>query len=406
MVSEGKLVDFDHVAAGHEGVQSTATGELIFKPCTQSEVDFYESAADHTAFHKHIPVHVGALTLRSHMPDLSAIQQASSSGTPSLAASSIPEETPIMSSSLTPEMSKNIMPLMAPPPSQGWVPSGGKRIDSGLLIALENVAYGFERPNILDVKLGARLWADDAPPAKRAKLDAVSKETTSSSLGFRIAGMKVWKNADAADKEAPTSLTTYDGNVFDKDGYRCYNKNYGRMFNDDDVKNGFETYFYGLAGIDRSRSKAIIERMLIDLRDIERVLTAEESRMYSSSILMVYEGDPKALNAALEIEHRRLSQPANPKAGIMIEEPAAVEALSNITDSVQPSSSHVNDENNIADDEEENEDEEDAGPKVYDVRMIDFAHASWTPGQGPDENVLKGIRNVIRILQGILDDDL
>jgi 1D-myo-inositol-tetrakisphosphate 5-kinase/inositol-polyphosphate multikinase len=28
------------------------------------------------------------------------------------------------------------------------------------------------------------------------------------------------------------------------------------------------------------------------------------------------------------------------------------------------------------------------------VKMIDFAHAQWTPGKGPDENVIKGLKNI------------
>jgi 1D-myo-inositol-tetrakisphosphate 5-kinase/inositol-polyphosphate multikinase len=36
-------------------------------------------------------------------------------------------------------------------------------------------------------------------------------------------------------------------------------------------------------------------------------------------------------------------------------------------------------------------------PRVYSLKLIDFAHAQWTPGQGPDENNLKGVRSLIRI---------
>ena len=73
-----------------------------------------------------------------------------------------------------------------------WKPSGGKKLETGVAVVLENITAGFTHPNIMDVKLGARLWADDAPASKRRKLDEVSKETTSGSLGFRIAGMKMW----------------------------------------------------------------------------------------------------------------------------------------------------------------------------------------------------------------------
>jgi len=38
------------------------------------------------------------------------------------------------------------------------------------------------------------------------------------------------------------------------------------------------------------------------------------------------------------------------------------------------------------------------GPHIAVAKLIDFAHASWTPGQGPDENALQGVRNVLSIL--------
>ena len=38
----------------------------------------------------------------------------------------------------------------------------GKRIETNQAVVLENAAHGYVKPNILDVKLGVRLWADDA----------------------------------------------------------------------------------------------------------------------------------------------------------------------------------------------------------------------------------------------------
>jgi len=43
-------------------------------------------------------------------------------------------------------------------------------------------------------------------------------------------------------------------------------------------------------------------------------------------------------------------------------------------------------------------------PKIQVLKLIDFAHAEWTPGTGPDENVLHGIRNVIKLLDEIQKD--
>lgn len=295
-----------------------------------------------------------------------------------------------------------------------WVPSGGKEIDTGLSIVLENIACGFRRPNVLDVKLGARLWADDALPAKRRRLDEVSEETTSSSLGYRIAGMKVWTGeqgeTDEGDRTDPYA-TEHEGaegekgEIIEKDGYRRYDKWYGRSFDKDSVRQGFETFLAGakLGKIDRS--KLIAQRLENDLKSLLQVLEAEESRMYSSSVLIIYEGDPDAMEHALEEEKKtppprsqeeeedededdqefELPEEALELVDVQLGQGMPQQAI-NIT--IDPQTMPVPDLE---------EDEEDT-PKVHDLRLIDFAHANWTPGQGPDENVLVGVRSLIKLL--------
>ena len=81
--------------------------------------------------------------------------------------------------------------------------------------------------------------------------------------------------------------------------------------------------------------------------------------MYSASILLVYEGDVDAYARAKE---RLRSAPAG-----------------------------------------EEGDEEDDLPQLAAVKMIDFAHATWAPGQGPDENALRGMRSTTSILKDLLD---
>jgi len=297
-----------------------------------------------------------------------------------------------------------------------WVPSGGKKIDTGLSIVLENVACGFRRPNVLDVKLGARLWADDAPPAKRSKLDAVSKETTSSSVGYRIAGMKIWTGengeTDEGDRTDPYA-TKYEGaegekgEVIEKDGYRRYDKWYGRSFNKDNVKQGFETFLAGAKTGKIDRSKMIARRLADELKNMQQVIEAEESRMYSASVLVVYEGDPDAREHAIEEENNappprsreeqedededdeefEIPEDALEVVDLQLGEGMPQQAI-NI--SIDPQNMQVPD---LADDEG------DETPKVHDLRLIDFAHASWTPGQGPDENILFGVRSLIKVLE-------
>ena len=90
---------------------------------------------------------------------------------------------------------------------------------------------GFQRPNILDVKLGIRVWADDASPEKRNKMDKVSSETTSGSLGLRITGMRLWEEPQGGQGR-----------------YQVYEKDYGRRFNAQNVRRGFEEFFYARRG--------------------------------------------------------------------------------------------------------------------------------------------------------------
>ncbi|KAJ5656438.1 hypothetical protein N7507_008388 [Penicillium longicatenatum] len=431
LLGSDDLVPFDHVAAGHDGVRRTLSGSLIVKPCTQQEVEFYESSALHPGFREFMPLFVGSLSSAEQQQPF-AIAAAQQSGAVFLPVLGNPPTDPACPA----ESSTPALPAIAAPaaivPVEGvngagtptekpWVPSEGKKLETGLSIVLENVASGFRRPNVLDVKLGARLWADDAPPAKRSKLDAVSKETTSSSLGFRIAGMKVWTGEDGEpDEGARTNpyATKYEGaegekgKVIETNGYRRYDKWYGRSFNEGNVKEGFETFLAGAKAGAVDRSGMIARRIVEELKNVQEVLEAEESRMYSSSVLVVYEADPEAMEVALE-EEKRLSeqQPRDPEekeddddevdfeiseeAFELVDVHGMPQKAINI--SIDPQMAQLP-EINLDDDE----DDEDT-PKVHDLRVIDFAHAKWTPGEGPDENILTGIRSLIKILEELAE---
>ncbi|KAJ5654095.1 hypothetical protein N7490_001098 [Penicillium lividum] len=412
------------MASYSEGVRRTLSGSLIVKPCTKQEVEFYESSALHPSFQEFMPLFVGSLSSAEQQQPL-AIAAAQQSGAVFLPALGGAPTDPVCPELVTPALPT----LPAAVPLEGvnagilaespWVPSEGKKLETGLSIVLENVASGFRRPNVLDVKLGERLWADDAPPAKRSKLDAVSKETTSSSLGFRIAGMKVWTGEDGeADAGARTNpyATKYEGaegekgEVLEKNGYRRYDKWYGRSFNESNVKEGFATFLAGAKAGTVDRSKMIARRIVEELKNVQQVLESEESRMYSSSVLVIYEADPEAMGIALEEEKRLSEQPRdedvqeeddddeddyefNEEAFELVDVQGMPQRAINI--SIDPAQMP---EIDLGDDE----DDEDM-PKVHDLRVIDFAHAKWTPGEGPDENVLRGIHSLIKILEELAE---
>lgn len=289
-----------------------------------------------------------------------------------------------------------------------WTPSNGGKITTNCALVMENVADGYKKPNVLDVKLGARLWADDAPPAKRAKLDKVAAETTSKPLGFRVAGMRIWQGADAIDQKG-----------VNLDGYRLYDKDYGRGLTADNVVEGFEDYFLVARGTRPPRNtRKLIRRFVEDLEGMQAVLEKEESRMYSASLLFVYEGDPTVLQEALVKETNMLDfmetqeESAPNGDGVPTYQEWRPIALSSPIGPPKAWIREKSDENgpNVLHDPDMNSaklgidtiDEEPSLPHIQALKLIDFAHATWTPGKGPDENLLHGIRNVIKTLNELL----
>jgi len=92
------------------------------------------------------------------------------------------------------------------------------------------------------------------------------------------------------------------------------------------------------------------------------MLSRHESRMYSASLLYVYEGDAAALEDGIQAEAR--------------EEVVANEDI-----------------------DVDSEDEEQVPQYISKTKLIDFAHAAFTEGKGVDQNVLFGIEKVLEHLK-------
>ena len=366
------------------GTLSDVDGELFIKPCTAQEISFYESSiADHPDFADYMPTFLGTLTLDQKASDFSILEageallaqhQQAANHDPAhhdhhahLVVSedgTIAEDKTLhvcdhhshVGTSQEEEQVDAVVAKVAKP--ELALPNVvGKRISTNQAIVLENTAHGFVKPNILDAKLGVRLYADDASAEKKIRFDKVSLETTHAEFGFRIAGMRVYQGEGATGKN------------IDSEGYRIYDKNYGRLsVNKDNIVEAFRNFLFSEnAGVDEELGKLVSQAFLVDVEKIQKVLESQESSMYSASLLFVYEGDGKALRAAME----EASKPKPEKVAVTAED-------------------------------EDSEDDEDTTPKIYAVKVIDFAHAEWTPaGTGPDENSLKGVRSVAKILKGI-----
>jgi len=108
----------------------------------------------------------------------------------------------------------------------------------------------------------------------------------------------------------------------------------------------------------------ILELLREDVQDIHDTLAALELRIVGGSLLLLYESDVARAEEGLKW---------------MLED---------------------EDEDEM-DAESEDSDGEDSPKKPgppCDVRLIDFAHTRFVPGQGPDEGVLLGIKTVLALL--------
>ena len=517
---------------------SDDSGTLFIKPCTDSEISFYEVAtAEHPALASLMPTYHGKLDLLGKVDldgDNASTETALASATASMIAKQQPTPKPSMQRQTTtqapqPQLLNDVSANSRNAATSPRKAHFGKPLDTPLCIVLEDVATHFRHPNILDLKLGAQLWDHDAPPEKRARLDKVASQTTSKSLGFRISGMRVWhghggddgrakpevpdgkgdENAESDPSESslasprinidstaasdiPDSTVPHSSSIelltatsesvkaavetiktttaiHEPDsGYTFYNKMYGRTFTAETVKAGFRVFLCpeiptrthsSSANADNQtdknnaepfiartakttqsskfsapllRARTLTQRILADIRRMIHILEHEETRMFSSSILIMYEGNSEMLEKTLQVTSPLPAQEndnnnnnsiinnsnnqhdagnANDQAkdsGITPNKPNetknTTERESGVAppepkfDSASPSSSTSSSPSSPS-----NPDSAAAFvPKSHTVRLIDFAHSSWAPGQGPDQHMLHGMRNVAAVLEGLM----
>ncbi|KAL2176953.1 uncharacterized protein P884DRAFT_202116 [Thermothelomyces heterothallicus CBS 202.75] len=399
------LQPYNHAVAGHDGTLSDIDGELFIKPCVQQEIDFYEKTfRDHPEFASVMPLFFGTLSLND-ATDINSLNE------------QLPAVSDHMSQGLKEEAVKMAKEAVAEaaaeiadePVDIAWKPKKNRRITTNKSVVLQNTAHGFKKPNILDAKLGRRLWADDAPLEKRRRFDEISRLTTNGSHGFRIAGMRVYKGSDNPEE-------------LDANGFKVYNKDYGRFqVNKDNIVQEMAKFIFNdRAGIDRDLGRAVAQAFLEDLKRVEEVLANSETRMYSASLLFTFEGDGEALRAAIE-ENNALVDKANALEeddGIIVQGRKELDAgklngimvsqqdmgtvdINAVSGAIEGDVKVVELMGNVASDGEDVDDDDGFStlPRIYSLKLIDFAHAEWVPGQGPDENSLLGVRSLIKIFE-------
>lgn len=238
-------------------------------------------------------------------------------------------------------------------------------------LVLLNLYYRFVHPCILDIKLGSVLTDDSVTAEKRERLAAVSRSTTSGLLGFRICGMKMYTRAPFnGPRFFPTMDDTVHSETVDSGGfYTSFDKNYGRALDVNTVEAAIGLFFSD----ELPHRKLLLTRFHQRLQLLYNCLVDTEVRIISGSLLFLYEGDSS-----------RWSH---------VDDESYFDADPLVCDPLDPSSLDSEGDS----DTDDSVDVEKGVAPLSRLNLIDFAHAKYTDGAGPDDNILDGVENLLDI---------
>ncbi|KAM0753950.1 SAICAR synthase-like protein [Meredithblackwellia eburnea MCA 4105] len=254
------------------------------------------------------------------------------------------------------------------------------------MIVLENLTYRFLRPNILDIKLGTQLFDEDASPEKQERMRAAAANTTSGSHGVRLTGFQVWDTTSssyiATDKTFGKSLKPVHlpAGIAKFFGSHLFTPSSASSTSpDSDTALPSTGQQPDPAPLPNDLLLPVLSLLLSRLEELIALFSTFEVRIRGGSILIVVEGDPVALRSSLE----RLSTPPEDEK----DEEDGVEDDDVSEASTSDSQGEAKEHTRLP----------------IELRMIDFAHATKTEGQGPDKGVLLGMRTTRDLIKGLLE---
>ncbi|KAF9009645.1 hypothetical protein BDQ17DRAFT_1388421 [Cyathus striatus] len=284
---------------GHAGVLTSEDGSILIKPALPLELQFYQSLNSDSGFsplRPYIPKFLGTLKLEGEMGGDGA----------------------------------SVVPL----------PEGEVEGTEKESLVLENLSHGFEKPNILDVKLGTVLYDESASEDKVERMKKTARNTTSEETGVRLTGFQV--HGIRKFFPLPSSSSPL--------------------------------------GLPAKLLLPMLESIKDDITEIRDALSQVHMRMVGGSLLIIYEADWAK----------------------------AEEGVAYWLEGQGDESISSDDDEESDDDDDEGEGKEGEGKKKpkppYIIKLIDFAHTRFKPGEGPDEGVLKGVDTVLGLLEGRIEE--
>ncbi|XP_056325558.1 inositol polyphosphate multikinase [Danio aesculapii] len=255
-----------------------------------------------------------------------------------------------------------------------------------LYLKLEDVTRRFQKPCIMDVKIGQRSYDPFASQEKREQ--QIRKYPLMEEIGFLVLGMRVYKVGS--------------------DGFDTYDQHYGRGLVKDTIKEGLSKFFYNG---DTLRKDAITASILKVQKILQWFEGQSRFNFYASSLLFVYEGVCAPYPASLPespIKPETCEQNNNISTMYSLHKKSCVRShyQTKQDNGVWSSSQQPNGNCSLARLEEERKEtkKEAEADTVSDVevKMIDFAHVFSS--DVPDQGYIYGLKNLLKVLNQILEE--
>jgi len=139
--------------------------------------------------------------------------------------------------------------------------------DEKTYLVMEDLTIGYEKPSILDIKMGTSSVGEDATPEKKEGMKAKDESTTTVSLGIRISGFKVWRP--------------------NEEKFVSKDKAWGKNVKDNTMLNSLALFFSDGGFVRMPLVRAFLKKLL----ELQQWMEQQtDHRFYSSSLLFVCDG--------------------------------------------------------------------------------------------------------------------